>query len=103
MHVEDVAALYLLAVKHAKAGSIYHAASGQATGKQIAKAIASKHNLEARRVSRAESDEMYGQVLGIFFFSLQNLNDSHRAISELGWQPRSNSSLFLDSLACKVS
>ena len=101
VYVEDAAALYLLATKHAQAGHIYHAASGQGTGKQIAEALAVKHKLEAKSISRAENDTLYGPELGMFF-AVENLNNSQKALRELGWQPKSDSAFFLSCLSGKV-
>lgn len=99
VHVEDVASLYVLAVKHGKAGSLYHGTNGSATGRQIAEAIASKQGSEAKSAPSEEAQQLYGPVLALFF-TMTNLNDSKKARSELQWQPKLD--IFLDSVAGKV-
>ena len=98
VHISDAAQAYVLAIQHATPGSIYHTASGSATGEQIAAAIATKHQLKVTSIPRAEADELYGPILGIFF-AMNNVNDSSKAQRELGWRPRVHN--FLDSLAGK--
>ncbi|KAK9809484.1 hypothetical protein WJX73_002791 [Symbiochloris irregularis] len=51
VHVDDAAQLFICALKHAKPGSLYNGASGVASGREIAEAIANKHGLPASDLS----------------------------------------------------
>ena len=98
VHVADAAQLYLQALQHATAGSLYHGASGFATNKQIAEAIAAKHSLGIKSISTSEAAELYGDVLALFF-SLNIVTDSTKAEREMQWRPKHDSAHFLDCVA----
>ena len=98
VHVEDAGSLYVLALQHAKAGSIYHCANGTASGKQIAEAIAVKHSLGVHSISADEASQLYGPFLAQVF-NMNNLIASNKARTELNWQPKYD--LFLQYVAGK--
>ena len=101
MHVDDAAWLYYQAVRHATAGSIYHGANGAVTARQMAEAIAAKHHLGTKSISKAEAAEIYGPFFSMIF-SLNNEVDSSKAQRELQWQPQHGIDHFLDALAGKL-
>ena len=102
LYVDDAAQAYVLAMKHATPGGIYHAAGGSATNRQIAEAIAEKHGFKTQSLTKAEAEQVYGPFLS-FFFAKTNRPDCSKAKAELHWQPKYDSSHFLKCVAGKVS
>lgn len=100
-YVEDAAAAYVLALKHAKPGAVYNVTNGSVTNKQINEGIAAKHGLKVRSVSKEEAVKLYGPFL-THIFGKRNLPDSTKAKTELHWQPKRDRSYFLQALAGKA-
>jgi nucleoside-diphosphate-sugar epimerase len=96
VHVEDAADLYLLALERAPAGSLYHgAAEHGVTARALAEAIGRAHHVPARSVSSSEAAREWGPRMAAFL-SMTNQTASERAVAELGWQPRTGTTLLAD-------
>ena len=102
VHAEDAAQLYLQALQHAKAGQVYHCTDGSATGQEIAQAIAAKHKLPVKSISKAESEAIWGPVLSLFF-TMASLDGSSKARKELAWRPRHEPAEFLQAVAGQLA
>lgn len=81
LHVNEAAHLFLCALTHAKPGAVYNAATGHATGKQIADAIAAKHGLQSKSIPVEQAAQIYGPLFGIFL-TMTNALDSEKAARE---------------------
>lgn len=96
VHVDDVAALYVLALEKGKAGSAYHAVSESGiTVKAIAEATARLVGCEAKGMSKEEAIQVWGLSLTTFF-SINNQVSSSKAEKELGWKPQISISMLED-------
>jgi len=88
VHVDDLADLYVLALEHAPAGSVYNAASGTITMRALMTAIA--HAAKApggvASLSLEEAQQAMGP-LAIGFVVSQEVN-ADKARRELHWAPR---------------
>ncbi|MBT2621162.1 NAD-dependent epimerase/dehydratase family protein [Chryseobacterium sp. ISL-6] len=92
VHIEDLSDLYVLALKNAKAGSIYYAENGSSTIKNIAENISRKHNLNpAQSLNVQEAVNKFGPAGGYFGFASNSLCSADKAKTELGWNPQYSS------------
>jgi nucleoside-diphosphate-sugar epimerase len=87
VHVDDAAALYLLAASKAKAGDVFNGTGAFVTLRQMAEAIGSALQLPVRSVSRKEVDTIWGAFLTAFVL-FENRPSNRRAVQQLGWQPQ---------------
>ncbi len=88
VHVDDVAALFLLAAKKAKAGDVFNGTgSTTVTLRELAEAIGAALKLPARSVSREEAETRWGQFLTAFV-QFENRSSNRKAFQQLGWQPK---------------
>ncbi len=96
VHVDDVAALYVLALEKGTAGSVYHAVSESGiTVKAIAQATARLVGCEAKSISNEVAKKVWGPELTTFF-SINNQVSSSKAEKELGWKPQVSISILED-------
>lgn len=89
VHVDDLAALYVLALSRAEEGTLLHGVAHDAV--PVA-ALAAAADRSAGGPGRAEPwpQELAGQVLGEPFaeaLALSQVVSGRRAVDELGWQP----------------
>lgn len=92
VHIEDVATLYLLALKSAEAGKFYFAENGEASFADIGKAIAYRLNLqEVKSWSVEEATEVWGFAHAHYSFGSNSRVRAKRARAELGWSPKHSS------------
>ncbi len=92
VHIEDLADLYVLALKKAKAGSLYYAENSFSTIKNLAEKISECHNLKpARSVTIQEAVNTFGPAGGYFGFASNSLCNSDKARTELNWEPQHHS------------
>lgn len=87
VHVDDGAAMYLLAMRESKAGEVFNATSSIVSLKEFAEAIGAVLELPVRSVSREEADAKWGPFLTAFT-QFENRPSSRKAIQQLGWQPK---------------
>jgi len=88
VHVDDAAALYLLAADKANAGDVFNgAASTTVTVREMAEAIGAALELPVRSVSREEAQAVWGDMTA--FVQHENRALNRKAVQELGWQPKS--------------
>lgn len=87
VHVDDAAAVYLLAMEKAKAGDVFNAAaSNTVTLRELAEAIGEALQVPVRSVSRTEAEAIWGWMVN--FVQHENRASSRKAVAELGWQPK---------------
>ncbi len=92
VHIEDLADLYVLALEHAKAGSLYYAENGASTIKDLAEKISERYSLQpARSVTVQEAVDTFGPAGGYFGFASNSLCSSDKARTELQWKPQHQS------------
>jgi RNA polymerase sigma-70 factor (ECF subfamily) len=88
VHVDDAAALFLLAAREAKAGDVFNGTgSTTVTLRELAEAIGAALKLPARSVSREEAEARWGQFLTAFV-QFENRPSNRKAVQQLGWQPK---------------
>lgn len=63
VHVEDLAALFALALERGEAGALYHAVSGEVNNRTIAQAVARARGVPARSLDFGEASERWGTFL----------------------------------------
>ena len=87
VHVADVAALYVLAVAKAPAGSFMYVESGEETLGEIVRAIAARLGLgPARSISAEEATAFWGRNLAVFSLG-SNSRVRSKSAANLGWLP----------------
>jgi len=87
VHVDDAAALYLLAMKSAKAGDVFNGTgSTKVTLRALAETIGAALHVPVRSVSREEAEVIWGPFLTAFV-QFENRASNHKAVQQLGWQP----------------
>ena len=87
IHVQDLAHLYVQAVKRGVAGAIYHASNGQSVnGRELAELVAKAAQVETKRgLTSHEAREKFGFLAEAY--SLNQQIDSTLARRELVWEP----------------
>jgi len=94
VHIDDLSALYLLALEHAPAGSFYFAENGEASFAEIGAAIAARLGLgrvDSWTAEQAASE--WGMSRAYYTFGSNSRVRAKRARRELGWSPRHGSAL----------
>lgn len=92
VHIEDLADLYVLALEKAKAGSLYYAENGSSNIKNLAERISERYQLQpAQSVTIQEAVNTFGPAGGYFGFASNSLCSSHKARTELDWEPKHHS------------
>jgi nucleoside-diphosphate-sugar epimerase len=88
VHIADVAALYLLALEKAPAGSFYFVENGEASYKEITDAIGAAFGLGlSQDWAPDEAMARWGRELTVFGLSSNSRVRADKARNELGWAP----------------
>jgi len=91
VHIADVAAVYVLALAEAPAGTFMYVESGEEALGEIAKAIAARLGLGAPRSwSAEEAIAAWGRSMAVFSLG-SNSRVRGKAAAELGWSPTQRS------------
>ncbi|WP_217429549.1 NAD-dependent epimerase/dehydratase family protein [Sphingomonas bacterium] len=88
VHVDDLAALYALALEKGVGGALYHSVSGEVNYRQMAETIAAELGVPTRSVSFEEAIEIWDKFTALIVFGSCSRSRSPRARRELGWTPR---------------
>ncbi|WP_437319613.1 NAD-dependent epimerase/dehydratase family protein [Sorangium sp. So ce385] len=92
VHIADVAALYVLALERAPAGTLMYVESGEAALGDVARAIAARLGLGAARSwSPEEAVAEWGRELAVFALGSNSRVRGRFAVEQLGWRPRHRS------------
>lgn len=92
VHIADVAALYVLALTKAPAGTFLYVESGEETLGNVVRAIATRLSLGAAQSwSAAEATEAWGREMAVFALGSNSRVRGRIATEQLGWQPRHRS------------
>jgi nucleoside-diphosphate-sugar epimerase len=87
VHVDDAAALYLLAAEAAEAGEAFNGTgSTTVTLKELAEAIGAALGLPVRSVGRTEAEAKWGAFLTMFV-QFENRASNRKAVQQLRWRP----------------
>jgi nucleoside-diphosphate-sugar epimerase len=87
VHIADVAALYVLAIARAPAGSFMYVESGEEALGEIVRAIAAQLGLgSAKSISAEEAIAFWGRNLAVFSLGSNSRVRGNAAVN-LGWQP----------------
>lgn len=88
VHVDDAAALYLLAAEKANAGDIFNGASiSNVTTRELAEAMGSILELPVKSLSHSNAVEKFGEFLARFI-NAENQASGEKAKRQLGWEPK---------------
>ncbi|MCJ1369357.1 hypothetical protein MMC20_000568 [Loxospora ochrophaea] len=88
VHVDDAAALFLLAAEKAKAGEVFNGTgSTTITLKELAETIGEGLKVPVRSVSYEEAEGVWGKFFAAIV-GFQNRASNRKAVEELGWQPK---------------
>ena len=91
VHIADVAALYVLAIAKAPAGTFMYVESGEESFAAIVEAIAGRLDLGAARSwSAEEAIAFWGRNMAVFSLG-SNSRMRGKAAADLGWSPRRRS------------
>lgn len=94
VHIDDVAALYLLALDNAPAGAFYFVENGEASFAEIGDAIGRRMNLGAALSWPVEDAAAHwGEPHAHYTFGANSRVRARRARNELGWAPQHDSML----------
>ena len=86
VHSADLAALFSLALKHGRAGALYHAVGGEIPYRWIAEAVARDMGVETRSLTMSEAVEIFGPFGALLQSACSRIRDSLTR-AELGWTP----------------
>ncbi|KAF2142258.1 uncharacterized protein K452DRAFT_287479 [Aplosporella prunicola CBS 121167] len=87
VHVDDAAALYLLAAEKARTGEIFNGVSGQVKFRDLAEAEGEVLNLPVHSVAYEDALSRWGQFFARFL-STENWSSGEKAKRVLGWEPK---------------
>lgn len=89
VHIDDVCALYLLALEQAPAGAFYFAENGEASYAEMAAAIATRLGIaDIEELSEEQAIAVWGLNSARYSLGSNSRVRALRARKELGWQPR---------------
>lgn len=86
--LDDLAALYGLALSRGTAGALYHAAGGELNNRTLAECVARAHGVKARSVTLEEAFEIWGKFTPLVTLGTCSRSRSPRSRRELGWRPQ---------------
>lgn len=87
VHVDDAAALYLLAAEKAKAADIFNGVSGTVKFRALTEAIGKMLDIPVRSVPHEDAEGKWGKFFARFL-STENWTSGAKAKKELGWVPK---------------
>jgi nucleoside-diphosphate-sugar epimerase len=88
VHIADMAELYLLALEKAPAGSFYYVENGEASFRDLVRAIGKALGLgEAQPWSAKDAVAKWGRELAVFALGSNSRVRATKARKELGWIP----------------
>lgn len=90
VHIEDVAALYSLALAKAKPGTFMYVESGEEALGEIARAIGERYNIGLGSLSAEDANKLWGREIGVFALG-SNSRVRGRIAKDLGWKPKHTS------------
>jgi nucleoside-diphosphate-sugar epimerase len=95
VHIDDLVALYLLALQKAPAGAFYYAENGENSYRELAEAIGRMLGLGGgtRPMSIEEAVAELGEAAANFSFGSNSRVRAVRARRELGWAPKQHALL----------
>lgn len=88
VHVEDLAAVYRLALERGPSGALYHAVAGEVNNRTIAQGVAATAGVTARSISFDEAVRRWGKFETLVGMAACSRSRSPRTRRELGWTPR---------------
>lgn len=88
VHVEDLAALYRLALEGGTPGALYHGVAGERDNRALALAVAADLGLTARSIDFTEGVRRWGKFETLIGMATCSRSRAPRARRELGWTPR---------------
>lgn len=87
IHIDDLADLYSRALDSGVAGALYHAGSGEADFREMARAVADALGVSTRSINVEEAMEIWDRFMGKIVFPSCSRTRSPRARADLGWTP----------------
>lgn len=90
VHIEDVAALYSLALAKAKPGTFMFVENGEETLGEVARAIGARYKLATESLGAEEANKIWGREMAVFALG-SNSRVRGKIAKELGWKPKHNS------------
>ncbi|MDQ6480020.1 NAD-dependent epimerase/dehydratase family protein [Dyadobacter sp. LHD-138] len=95
VHIEDLAALYVLALENAPTGSYFYAENGSASLKDVAVSISNMLGFGGKSLSISLDNaiEKWGPDAAAYGFASNSLVNADKAKKLLGWQPKYGSIL----------
>ncbi len=88
VHVDDLAALYSLALERGVAGALYHAVAGEVANRTIAQGVAAARGVATRSLTLGEAIERWGKFDTLIGMATCSRSRAPRSRRELGWSPR---------------
>lgn len=88
VHVEDLAAVYALALERGTPSALYHAVAGEVAHRTLAQRVAVELGCGVRSIEFEEAAAIWGKFLALIIMSTCSRSRSPRTRRELGWEPR---------------
>lgn len=92
VHVDDLAALYVLAMERASAGELFHAASGEVTMKEIVEAVCRTVDCKSQGLKMEQASKLLGDLVASVAGTNSRITAA-KARQVLGWNPKMPSML----------
>lgn len=87
VHVDDLAALYSLALAGGSAGALYHAVAGEENNRTLAEAVARVRGVQTRSLTIGEAIERWGKFTALIGMATCSRSRAPRSRRDLGWTP----------------
>ena len=87
VHVDDLADLYLRAVRDGRAGALYHAVGGEVCNRWIAERVSQDIGCATRSVRIDEALEIWGRHQTLIVLGVCSRSRAVRSREELDWAP----------------
>lgn len=88
IHIDDLAEMFLRALKQGRPGAVYHAVAGEVTMGDLARAVAASVSRPAASWNLPEAEEGYGKFNARVVLGSSCRPDGKLTERELGWSPR---------------
>jgi nucleoside-diphosphate-sugar epimerase len=91
VHIDDVVALYILALQKAPGGAFYFAENGEAAFADLTAVIARRLGLSVQALPPEEAARRWGEAKAYFSLGSNSRVRARRARRELDWEPKHDS------------
>lgn len=87
VHIEDVAALYSLALTKAKPGTFMYVENGEEALGEVVRAIGARYKIGLESLNSEDANKLWGREMAVFALG-SNSRVRGRIAKEMGWKPK---------------